>query len=286
LIQSLKSTIFAGRKLLIVTKHHKEKVIATILEEALGVTCIVSDGFDTDSLGTFSGEVERKDDPIVTARNKCLRAMELYGCDLAVSSEGSFGPHPSIFFVPCDDEIILFMDKKNDLEIIARELSTETNFHGEEIKTKEQLNDLAERVKFPTHGLIVRKAKGDSTEIIKGIGDWKHLSTIFSQFIDKYGTVFVETDMRAMYNPTRMKVIEKATQKLADKIKSCCPQCSVPGFGVTDVKRGLPCGLCDYPTRTILSLIYTCQNCSFCKEEKYPHKKTSEEPMYCDMCNP
>jgi hypothetical protein len=278
--------MFSGRKLLIVTKHLKEKVIAPILEEALGVTCLVSNGFDTDDLGTFSGEVERKDNPVVTARNKCLSAMELYGCDLAVSSEGSFGPHPSIMFIPADDEIILLMDKKNDLEIIERELSIDTNFSGEEIKTKRELYDFAERVKFPTHGLIMRKQKEDFNGIIKGINNWNQLNTIFNQFIEKYGTSFIETDMRAMYNPSRMIVIEKVTQKLADKVKSCCPHCSTPSFGITDAKQGLPCGQCDYPTRSTLSFIYTCQKCSFCKEEKYPHNKTSEDPMHCDMCNP
>ena len=112
--------MFKGRKLLIATKHDKEKVIAPILEKELGVTCFVAENFDTDVLGTFTGEVERKDDPITTARNKCLMAMELNNCDLAIASEGSFGPHPAIFFVHADDEMLLFIDKKNDLEIIAR----------------------------------------------------------------------------------------------------------------------------------------------------------------------
>lgn len=62
-------------------------------------------------------------------------AMELANCDLAVASEGSFGPHPTIYFVHADDEFLLFIDKKNDLEIIVRELSTVTNFNGSEIKT-------------------------------------------------------------------------------------------------------------------------------------------------------
>ena len=120
--------MFKGRKLLIATKHEKEKVIAPILEKELGVSWFVINDFDTDELGTFTGEIERKDDPIITARKKCLLAIELTNCDLAVASEGSFGPHPTIYFVPADDEFLLFFDKKNDLEIIVRELSTETNF--------------------------------------------------------------------------------------------------------------------------------------------------------------
>ncbi len=89
--------MFEGRYLVIATKHNKEKVIAPILERELGVKCFVPVNLDTDALGTFTGEVERKDDPITTARKKCLLAMELENCDMAIASEGSFGPHPSIF---------------------------------------------------------------------------------------------------------------------------------------------------------------------------------------------
>lgn len=278
--------MFKGRKLIIATKHQKENVIVPLLEMELGVKCFVPENFDTDVLGTFTGEVERKDDPITTARNKCLLAMELYDCDLGIASEGSFGPHPSMFFVHADDEIVLFIDKKNDLEIIARELSTDTNFNGEEIKTESQLKNFAKRMKFPSHGLIVRKAKDDNSEIIKGITDWERLLNIFNQLLNKYGAVYVETDMRAMHNPTRMSVIGKAVQKLVDKIKSCCPQCNTSGFGISDAKSGLPCNLCGSPTRSTLSYIYTCNKCSFTKEEMFPHKKITEDPTYCDYCNP
>ncbi len=278
--------MFSGRKLLIATKHEKEKVIAPLLEKELGVKCFVAENFDTDILGTFTGEIARNDDPLTTVRNKCLMAMELYNCDLAIASEGSFGPHPAIFFLNADDEMLLYIDKKNNVEIIARELSTDTNFNGEEIKTQEQLNDFTTLVKFPSHGLILRKAKDDFTEIVKGITDWETLNKTFHQFIEKYKSAFVETDMRAMYNPTRMKVIEKATQKLIDKIKSCCPQCGTPGFGITDAKKGLPCMQCNFPTRSTLSYTYTCQKCSYTYEEMYPNKKTTEDPMYCDVCNP
>lgn len=92
--------------------------------------------------------------------------------------------------------------------------------------------------------------------------------------------------MRAMYNPTRMKVIEKTTNKLVDKINSFCPQCNTPGFGISDAKQGLPCSLCGCPTRSTLSHIHTCNKCSFTREEMYPHKKLNEEPTYCDYCNP
>jgi hypothetical protein len=278
--------MFSGRKLLIVTKHKKEHVIIPIVEKELGVQCFVANNFDTDTLGTFTGEIERKDDPITTARNKCMKGMELSDFDMAIASEGSFGPHPTIFFARADDEFLLFVDKKNNIEIFARELTTDTNFSGATISTMEQLKEFADSVQFPTHALIVRKAKDDFREIQKGITDWENLFEAYNHFIKLHSSVYVETDMRAMYNPTRMKVIEKATKKLAGKINSLCPQCSMPGFGITNAEQGLPCNFCHFPTRSTLKFIYTCTKCNYTKEQMYPHNKQTEDPMYCDICNP
>ena len=278
--------MFKGRNLLIATKHDKEKVIASILEKELGVRCMVASNLDTDELGTFTGEVERKDDPITTVRNKCLRAMEIYNIDLAIASEGSFGPHPTIGFVPADDEILMLIDKKNDLEIITREVSTDTNLNRAEIKTHKELEEFSSNARFPSHGLILRKAKDDFTEIVKGVTNEEELISTFNRFILNHRSVYIETDMRAMYNPTRMKVIEKATKKLVEKINAICPCCGIPGFGIVDFKPGLPCERCNFPTRSTLSHIYICQKCSFVKEVKFPNNKFAEDPMYCDICNP
>lgn len=278
--------MFKGRDLVIATKHNKEKVIAPILERELGVKCFVSEHLDTDELGTFTGEVSRKDDPVTTARNKCLLAMELTNCDMAIASEGSFGPHPSIFFAHADDEFLLFIDKKNNLEIIVREISLETNFNGSVVTSQRELVEFVNKVKFPSHGLIVRKTDTDFIAIEKGVTNWRKLAKAYTHFVKLYGSVYVETDMRAMYNPSRMRVIKKAAIKLAKKINSFCPDCNTPGFGITDKKEGLPCELCRFPTRSTLSHIYSCHKCSYSKEEKYPNKKYCEDPTYCDICNP
>jgi ribosomal protein S27AE len=83
-----------------------------------------------------------------------------------------------------------------------------------------------------------------------------------------------------------MGVIKNATFKLVQKINSICPKCNMPGFGITDAKKGLACGLCGMPTNSILSYVYTCQNCQFTQQEMYPNKKMVEDPMYCNYCNP
>lgn len=212
--------------------------------------------------------------------------MEISNCDLAIASEGSFGPHPHFFFIYAAEEILLLKDKKNDLEISVKELSTETNFNGREIKPEKELIAFTNWAHFPSHGLILRKSKDDFTAIEKGITDGERLVAVFEDIRQKYKTAYVETDMRAIYNPTRMKVIETATKKLIEKIASLCPKCNTPGFGITETKPGLPCALCKFPTRTTLSYIYTCQKCSFRKEQMYPHDKTTEDAAYYDFCNP
>ena len=278
--------MFQNRKIIVATKHQKEQVIAPILEKELGVSCFTDETFDTDALGTFTGEVERELDPISTAREKCLRAMKANNCDLGIASEGSFGPHPSMFFISADDEFLIFIDTKNNLEVIVRELSTATNFNGKQIQSQKELMAFAKDSGFPKHGLILRKSKNENTDIQKGITDVKILKKSFEQLYAKYNYVYAETDMRAMHNPTRMNVIEQATQKLVQKIKSTCPECQIPGFGITDAKNGLVCSLCGSPTNSTLSYIYVCQHCKFTKEEMYPNKKTTEDPTYCDYCNP
>ena len=278
--------MFKSRDLVIATKHGKESVITPILEKELGVKCFVPKILDTDTLGTFTGEIDRKADPISTARIKCNMAMEITNCDLAIASEGSFGAHPGIFFVPADDEFVVFVDKRNNLEIIAREVSTETNFSGSVINNIEDLLAFATKVNFPSHGLILRNSKDEFIGITKGITNVEILKKKFQDLIYEFGTAYVETDMRALYNPTRMKIIERATKKLAKKINSLCPNCKTPGFGITDAKNGLPCEICNFPTRSTLSYVYTCLMCGYAKEEIHPNGKKTEDPMYCDMCNP
>jgi len=278
--------LFNNRKLIIATKHSKEKVIAPLLEKNLGVICFINEDFDTDALGTFTGEIERKLDPIATARQKCLLAMEVSNCDLGVASEGSFGPHPSLFFVPADDEFLIFIDKKNNLEIMVRELSMETNFNGKEIESEEDLVTFANQVKFSSHRIILRKSKTDNSHIIRDSTNLQELKSAYHLLFNTHNMVYAETDMRAMYNPSRMAVIENAAKKLVAKVSSCCHQCNTPGFGVTEVKKGLECSLCGSPTNATLSYVYTCQKCNFAKEEMYPNTKTTEDATYCDYCNP
>jgi hypothetical protein len=279
-------SMFAGRKIVIATQHKKETVIAPILEESLKVHCFADKLNNTDELGTFSGEIERKLDPISAAREKCLKAMHANHCDIGVASEGSFGAHPSLFFMPADHEVLIFIDLSLNLEIIVHELSTETNFNGKEINSEKELLNFAQTCGFPSHALILRKSKTEAVDIIKGIHNIEDLKASFRALRSKYPVVYAETDMRAMHNPTRMLVIKKATLQLIQRIQSVCPKCNMPGFGITDTRKGLRCSLCGSPTQSILSTISVCSHCNYTQEQWYPNGKQTEDPMYCDFCNP
>ncbi len=278
--------IFRNRELIIATKHRKEKVIAPLIESALGVKCIIQTDFDTDEFGTFTGEIDRKDDPISTVRKKCIAAMQTFNYDLGIASEGSFGPHPIVGFLKANEEFLIFIDRKHQLEIIAREICNETNLNGAQISTKDDLIQFANQSLFPSHALILRNEANGIEFIQKGITDWNLLLRTFDEYIQIQDHVYVETDMRAMYNPSRMKVIQKAAEKLLAKIKSQCPNCLAPGFDVKKVNSGLTCSLCGFPTKSTLSHTYSCEKCGFSKDVMYPHTKKVEDPTYCDVCNP
>lgn len=278
--------MFEGRKIVIATKHKKDEVIAPILKEQLGLDSFVVEGLDTDIFGTFTGEIEREDGPFTALRRKALAAMEMSGVDLAIASEGSFGPHPTIFFVPAGEELMLLMDKKNDLEIMAKSISTDTNFGSAEVETEEELLAFADRSYFPSHALILSANEQGNSSFHKGITSKDKLLSAFKDIKKKARTVFVQTDMRALYNPTRMKNIAIACHDLVKNIKSSCPGCVTPGYIVSDVLSGLPCSLCGRPTKSTLAHQYVCKKCGYEEKRYYPNLKLEEEPTFCDYCNP
>jgi hypothetical protein len=278
--------MFEKRKLLIATKHHKESVIAPLFWKEFRNYCFTSDAFDTDSLGTFSGEIDRKEDALTTLREKCIIANKATNCDLVIASEGSFGVHPTLFFAQANEELIMLKDFKNKIEIVAKEISMETNFNGKLITNEADLLEFAEKVNFPSHAIILKSEETNYSKIIKGITDKNILLNSYNELKQEFKSVYAETDMRALFNPTRMKVIEKVTHKLVEKIKSLCPKCDFPGFDIVNAIPGLLCKNCSLPTRSTLSYLYKCEKCCFEKELMYPRGIKFEDPTFCDYCNP
>lgn len=285
-----KHLLFKDRVAVLATMHQKEKVIAPILERELGIKVVVPPKLNTDLFGTFTREIERVGNQLEVARLKAEKAMALTGETMALASEGAFSPHPNCSFIPCNRELVIFLDQTNRLEIVGHELSVETNYSHQLVRSIQEANESSLKVGFPDHGLIVMSDQSYQTkvEIIKGITTEEQLFEAVKFILDQTpnGKAHIETDMRALYNPTRKKNIEKATYDLVNKINHLCPGCGWPGFELIERKKGLPCGHCNLPTEATRSVIYHCKGCSFNQETIFPEGFEKADPAQCFYCNP
>jgi predicted Zn-ribbon and HTH transcriptional regulator len=282
-------SIYNNRVAILATMHNKEKVISPLLKEHLGINLIVRKGLNTDIFGTFTREIKRPDTQIITARLKAKKALKMYDEEIAIASEGSFAPHPLIPYIYANREIIIFLDQENDLEIIGEVFSMETNFNHQTISSLEEAEEFAQKVGFPEHGLVISfdNISTGKTEFIKGITSKENLiNSVETAIKNTNGKFHIETDMRAMYNPTRMKNIAFATQDLINKINSLCPQCHTPGFMINQKIPGLPCELCHQPTSLIKAVIFQCQKCGFTQQQLFPNNQEFADPSLCEYCNP
>ncbi|MBO1051950.1 MAG: hypothetical protein HEQ25_08105 [Dolichospermum sp. DET73] len=282
-------SIYNNRVAILATMHNKEKVISPLLKEHLGINLIVPQGLNTDVFGTFTREIKRPDTQIITARLKAKKALEMDDEKIAIASEGSFAPHPLIPYIYANREIIIFLDQENDLEIIGELFSIETNFNHQTISSLEEAEEFAHKVGFPEHGLVISFANISTGKIesIKGITSQENLiNSVETAIKNTNGKFHIETDMRAMYNPTRMKNIAFATQDLINKINSLCPQCNTPGFMINQKIPGLPCELCHQPTSLIKAVIFQCQKCGFTQQQLFPNNQEFADPSLCEYCNP
>lgn len=267
---------------MIATKHEKEKILGPALERSLAVQAFVLPEYDTDQFGTFTGEVARTADAVTTLRKKIRTAMQLAGADLAVGSEGSFGPHPQLGWVAANQEWLMLIDSRHDLEITAQTVSTETNFAQQTVATWPELRAFATQTGFPTAALILKVETPSGPRFEKGIQQEARLRAAFELFCSM-GPVTAETDMRALYNPQRQRVIAETCAKLVAKIFNPCPQCGTPGFSVTSVVPGLPCSWCGEPTDLVAAEIFACAKCNFTREVQQSAKA---DPQFCQHCNP
>ncbi|MEI8130518.1 MAG: DUF6671 family protein [bacterium] len=279
--------MFTGRILVLATMHGKEKVIAPILEKQLGVKVIVPKDFNSDQFGTFTRDKKRTGTQLEAARLKVKTAMKTMGADLGIASEGSFGSDPNIPFVPSNLELILLVDEKNNLEIRGHSRSSDTNISGRYVKSIDEARAFAKQIGFPEHGLIVRKSEKSNRPLYKGIRTQEELEqrvhTLLRGFFAK--KVYLETDMRAHMNPTRMQNIQNATEDLVKNIQSECPDCGTPGFVVVGTKGRLLCRHCKQETESPRAYIKKCQKCAL--EKEVPREdKIFEEPALCERCNP
>lgn len=268
------------------TKHHKEQVIAPVFLKELGITVEVPANFDTDAFGTFTLEIPRLGTQKETAVKKARAAMTALGLDVGIASEGAFGFHPLILNGTANIEIVVFIDDRNGLEIYGSNVAPAPYALSRLVSNIDEVVVFAASIDFPMHAIVLRPAEKKYQGMVKGIVTFEELKAAATSLLLKHKTIWIETDLRAHMNESRMMSIAKATRDLAENIKRLCPKCDVPGFHKTGSKPGLPCESCGQPTDTFMIDVYTCEWCVYQQELKYPSDKKTAYAGSCDYCNP
>ncbi|RHB48321.1 DUF6671 family protein [Exiguobacterium sp. AM39-5BH] len=272
------------RDVLLVTIHQKEKVIKPLLEGQFGCHMHVSP-LDTDQFGTFTREVSRQQSQFDTARRKVTMGLKLTNHRVGVASEGMFGFHP-LAPIPWNTELVLLKDDELELELYGYYEGLNTNFSHTIVQDYPAALQFANQVGFPDHHVILRADDEHSSVILKDIMNESLLQEAFKYCFYKSTNrqVFIETDMRAYANPTRMKNIEIATRQLIEQANSLCPSCGTPGFRIVQKVPGRLCEQCHTPTKQIVQHVYACSTCQ-CQQTK-DLEDIYASPRYCDLCNP
>ena len=183
---------------------------------------------------------------------------------------------------------LVLLDLRDGTELVHRHVSLNTVFGGETCLSEGEVIAFATRMQFPEHHLVLKSAatwrSGD--RVIKGINDRYTLVRAARMLLAEHGSVWVESDLRAMANPTRMQVIGEAAEAFAADLERCCPTCGLFHFAITQALWGLPCGQCGFPTRSTRAHLRECRGCGHRQEDERPDGKRTEAPQYCDLCNP
>ncbi|WP_338780207.1 DUF6671 family protein [Metabacillus sp. FJAT-52054] len=278
---------YSGKEAAFATMHRKEEIAVPVFAE-LQISLRVPQNINTDELGTFTGETERKQPPLETARLKAKLGMKRLGLPYGLASEGSFGPCRFFPFVGEDCEIFLWIDEILGIEIHEQVISTATNFSSATVSSLETAETFLKKADFPSHSLIIRPNQMTEPVFYKGICGRKELDEAIAECtaISKDQLAMIQTDMRAHHNPMRQKVIHEAARKLVKRMGSLCPECGCPGWGVSKTVAGLPCELCHIPTAMVKEEIFSCKACTYSRTEKRSDGKTEAGAMYCVICNP
>ena len=278
---------YAGRRVCLTTRHGKQRALARPFWAGLGAGLVVSDA-DTDQLGTFSGEVERCGDALSTCRRKAELGLVASGFSLGLASEGSFGPHPALPLLNAGLELLLFVDRERQIEVVEQRLELRTNYSRFRLDPGADPLPWLQRIGFPRHAVIVRPEADPPTPCVKGIQSLEALQQAIARCRAAGASepLVLDTDMRAHLNPTRMAAIRRLGFQLVRRLASPCPACQSPGWGRTGTRPGLPCSWCGSPTELTRSEVWGCVACDHSEERPRADGRLEADPGHCPYCNP
>ncbi len=275
----------AGEPLALLTLHGKAQAVAGPLAAA-GYAVFTVTGMDTDALGTFTGETPRTLTPLEAARTKAEHAARLGGCRWGLGSEGSFGPDPYLGLSGWGRELLVAWDAQAGRSVHAACEGAETNYAQTTVADLDAALAFAARAGHPGHGVIV--GRPGEPWFCKDTPDdpsaWAALlRQALAQAVPAAGGLWLETDMRAHRNPTRMAMIGRCAQALASALQTACPACGAAGFVATRSLSGARCTGCNRPTRAVRAQVRQCSACGHADEVEV---QATVPPSRCDFCNP
>jgi hypothetical protein len=274
------------RRVALGTMHGKEQALSAAFVD-IGVEFVVPPDLDTDMFGTFTGETPREGTMLDAARAKAIRAASLTGLSVGLASEGSYGPHPFIPFLPAGRELLVWHDLKSGLEVTEMIIDEAPCHAHSDVRHVEEAADFLEGIGFPRQALVASPVGAEERPVAKGIGDAFALEKAvdLAVSLSPRSRARLQTDMRACFNPRRMTVIAKLGRRLATRLATPCPHCNHPGWGWVGGSGALCCSDCGCPTQMPSHDVLGCVACDARETvERSPEAEAS--PSCCPLCNP
>ena len=279
---------YAGTVIGLATIHSKELAIAAPFRRLLGAKIEVAPGVDTDSLGTFSGEIQRPASQVEVTDMKARMTFAAMDVDCSVASEGSYGPIFKAPLHPGGVEILAFVDRRRGTRIIETLSTHRTNWRmlyfraGEDERVAREMKALG----FPGYGVFAMQNDDWGLTVDKTLETIEQVTAAVNRLAEASadGLCLVIPDMRAHRNLLRMKVIRATAWKLAARLAVLCPKCQAPGFGHVHSRRGLPCEDCKRPTHWIQNEIDGCSACGHAVARPRKDGRTTASKLTCRDC--
>ncbi len=269
------------------TMHGKAAAIAPPLAR-IGITLVVPKGLDTDKFGTFSPDIPRAGTMVEAARAKAHAAIAATGLSCAIASEGAYGAHPFIPFLPIGRELLLWCNSETGQEVIEQLTDDAPCYDHTTVCSAAEVTAFLARIDFPRTAVIVAPTGEGAPIIAKGLQDRAAVDDAIARAarLSVNGRAFLQTDMRAHMNPQRMDTIGRLAERLAARLATACPACSAPGWGLLRVETGLPCNWCETPTLLVKSEVHGCTLCKHEVNAPCANAPTQADPAHCPSCNP
>lgn len=280
----MRTSPYDGSTACLATRHDKGPLVVPSMREFLGLDVRVVD-VDTDSLGTFTGEIERVGSMFDVAVAKARLGMAATGSTIGLASEGSIAPPLDLPWLIRDLELVVLVDDERKLVIGEVASSYDVVTVSDVVSPHDDLTRLATRADFPRHALIVRPSVREDDFVAKGIVSWTELrrNVELAAARSADGRVLVETDLRAHMCPSRRPTIEEAARKLARRMARTCPDCACPGWGSVRFEGGAPCRHCGSETPVAR---FEIEGCASCGHERSVEITANVDPSRCSRCNP